>query len=219
MTKSATVERGRFFLVVLSKPSIRAVSCSPRVLSQTIIVLIPADHHDQSFRTTSRQKDRLLLCDATEANVPPQQQFNISRIIKTEGTTSRDVNDVRMYTANGERKERNSSENLFLQRWVDMPRHLQFNPHIRTGYRPLMTVRQCIGSLFYIHNETVNIMTHGKHSDLSTSNLLVILKGTFISYLRNELLLCACFHLFIATRKMMHKTIQKKKIKKMIYKK
>ncbi|XP_035736155.1 progestin and adipoQ receptor family member 4-like [Vespa mandarinia] len=66
-----------------------------------------------------------------------------------------------MYTANGERKERNSSENLFLRRWVDMPRHLQFNPHIHTGYRPLMTVRQCIGSLFYIHNETVNIMTHG----------------------------------------------------------
>ncbi|XP_043260974.1 progestin and adipoQ receptor family member 4 [Colletes gigas] len=48
-----------------------------------------------------------------------------------------------------------------LRRWSDMPQHLQFNPHIRTGYRPLMTVRQCLGSLFYIHNETVNIMTHG----------------------------------------------------------
>ncbi|XP_033322430.2 progestin and adipoQ receptor family member 4 [Megalopta genalis] len=52
--------------------------------------------------------------------------------------------------------------NVFLLReWSDMPKHLQFNPHIRTGYRPLMTVRQCLGSLFYLHNETVNIMTHG----------------------------------------------------------
>ncbi|XP_053976861.1 progestin and adipoQ receptor family member 4 [Hylaeus volcanicus] len=50
---------------------------------------------------------------------------------------------------------------LLLRRWSDMPKHLQFNPHIRTGYRPLMTVRQCLGSLFYIHNETVNITTHG----------------------------------------------------------
>ncbi|XP_020291556.1 progestin and adipoQ receptor family member 4 [Pseudomyrmex gracilis] len=50
---------------------------------------------------------------------------------------------------------------LLLRRWSDMPRHLQFNPHILTGYRPLMTIRQCLGSLFYIHNETVNILTHG----------------------------------------------------------
>ncbi|XP_076758963.1 progestin and adipoQ receptor family member 4 [Xylocopa sonorina] len=48
-----------------------------------------------------------------------------------------------------------------LRRWSDMPQHLQFNPHIQTGYRPLMTVGQCLRSLFYIHNETVNIMTHG----------------------------------------------------------
>ncbi|CAD1469349.1 unnamed protein product [Heterotrigona itama] len=48
-----------------------------------------------------------------------------------------------------------------LRRWSDMPQHLQFNPHILTGYRPLMTIGQCLRSLFYIHNETVNIMTHG----------------------------------------------------------
>ncbi|XP_015588418.1 progestin and adipoQ receptor family member 4 [Cephus cinctus] len=42
-----------------------------------------------------------------------------------------------------------------------MPRHLQFNPHIRSGYRPLMTIRGCLGSLFYLHNETINILTHG----------------------------------------------------------
>ncbi|XP_006625123.1 progestin and adipoQ receptor family member 4 isoform X1 [Apis dorsata] len=56
---------------------------------------------------------------------------------------------------------RSESGIRLLQKWSDMPQHLQFNPHIRTGYRPLMTVAQCLGSLFYIHNETVNILTHG----------------------------------------------------------
>ena len=55
-----------------------------------------------------------------------------------------------------------SAKVLLLRRWSEMPRHLQFNPHILTGYRPLMTIRQCLGSLFYVHNETVNILTHGE---------------------------------------------------------
>lgn len=46
--------------------------------------------------------------------------------------------------------------------WKDMPRHLQFNPHIHTGYRPLMTFDECLCSLFYWHNETINIFSHGK---------------------------------------------------------
>ncbi|KYN17669.1 Progestin and adipoQ receptor family member 4, partial [Trachymyrmex cornetzi] len=56
-----------------------------------------------------------------------------------------------------------TSAKVLLLRWSEMPRHLQFNPHILTGYRPLMTIRQCLGSLFYIHNETVNILTHELH--------------------------------------------------------
>ncbi|KAL7639467.1 UNVERIFIED_CONTAM: hypothetical protein RMT77_009968 [Armadillidium vulgare] len=43
----------------------------------------------------------------------------------------------------------------------ELPKHLQFNPYIETGYRPLLSVWECIQSLFYIHNETVNIITHG----------------------------------------------------------
>ncbi|XP_076241097.1 progestin and adipoQ receptor family member 4 [Calliopsis andreniformis] len=57
--------------------------------------------------------------------------------------------------------QQEKSKICLLRRWSDMPKHLQFNPHIHTGYRPLMTVGQCLGSLFYIHNETVNIITHG----------------------------------------------------------
>ncbi|KAG8296371.1 Progestin and adipoQ receptor member 4 [Homalodisca vitripennis] len=46
--------------------------------------------------------------------------------------------------------------------WQDMPRHLQFNPYIHTGYRPILSVWGSIHSLFYMHNETINIVTHGE---------------------------------------------------------
>ncbi|XP_066581171.1 progestin and adipoQ receptor family member 4 [Prorops nasuta] len=43
-----------------------------------------------------------------------------------------------------------------------MPLHLQFNQHIHTGYRPLsLTPRESLSTIFYVHNETVNILTHG----------------------------------------------------------
>ncbi|VVC94484.1 unnamed protein product [Leptidea sinapis] len=48
-----------------------------------------------------------------------------------------------------------------LLHWRDMPKHLQFNPYVLTGYRPLQDVSGCIRSLFYFHNETINILTHG----------------------------------------------------------
>lgn len=48
-----------------------------------------------------------------------------------------------------------------LLRLHDVPFHLQFNRYIFTGYRPLMTSWQCLKSLFYWHNETINILTHG----------------------------------------------------------
>ncbi|KAK0085403.1 hypothetical protein PV325_005275 [Microctonus aethiopoides] len=62
-----------------------------------------------------------------------------------------------------------------LKNWNDMPRHLQFNPHIKTGYRPLTNFTGCVKSLFYLHNETVNILTHGLatlHILLTVPNLL-----------------------------------------------
>ncbi|KAL1506490.1 hypothetical protein ABEB36_005846 [Hypothenemus hampei] len=42
----------------------------------------------------------------------------------------------------------------------DMPPHLQFNPHILEGYRPLQSPLGCIRSAFQWHNESVNIITH-----------------------------------------------------------
>ncbi|XP_049776789.1 progestin and adipoQ receptor family member 4 isoform X3 [Schistocerca cancellata] len=56
-----------------------------------------------------------------------------------------------------------------LLRFRDMPAHLRFNPHIRAGYRPLQGVRGCLASLFYLHNETINILTHGALPAISAS--------------------------------------------------
>lgn len=53
--------------------------------------------------------------------------------------------------------------------WADMPQHLQFNPYVLTGYRPLQTVRGCMYSLFYWHNETINILTHGELFSFGTT--------------------------------------------------
>ncbi|KAK1794412.1 hypothetical protein P4O66_011296 [Electrophorus voltai] len=41
------------------------------------------------------------------------------------------------------------------------PPHLQFNKYVLTGYRPVSTCKECLRSLFYMHNEFGNIYTHG----------------------------------------------------------
>lgn len=50
--------------------------------------------------------------------------------------------------------------------YSDMPPHLQFNPYITSGYRPILDAWGCVRSLCYVHNETVNIFTHGKFEKL-----------------------------------------------------
>lgn len=69
-------------------------------------------------------------------------------------------------------EEKSSSKQCSLHLWSkkallkrnDLPKHLQFNPYIETGYRPLLSAWGCLMSLFYFHNETINIITHGKSS-------------------------------------------------------
>ncbi|XP_070566614.1 progestin and adipoQ receptor family member 4-like [Ptychodera flava] len=41
-----------------------------------------------------------------------------------------------------------------------MPDHLRFNRFVLTGYRPLMSVVGCLYSLFYFHNESINVYSH-----------------------------------------------------------
>lgn len=59
-----------------------------------------------------------------------------------------------------EKKEKERKENG--RRLEDMPEHLRFNPFILSSYRsPEQTTLQCIKSICSLHNETVNIFTHG----------------------------------------------------------
>ncbi|KAI1278727.1 Progestin and adipoQ receptor family member 4 [Halotydeus destructor] len=59
---------------------------------------------------------------------------------------------------------------------TDVPKYLRFNPYILTGYRsPQLTYSQCLYSLCYFHNETLNIMTH------------VISLAIFVVYMPNQI--------------------------------
>ncbi|CAH1406715.1 unnamed protein product [Nezara viridula] len=47
-----------------------------------------------------------------------------------------------------------------LLRRGEVPPHLQFNPYVLAGYRPLLGLWGSLCSLCYLHNETVNILSH-----------------------------------------------------------
>lgn len=53
-----------------------------------------------------------------------------------------------------------------------IPAHLRFNKYVLTHYRPPTNFIGCLKSLFYLHNETVNILTHGKIHVSPNSKLL-----------------------------------------------
>lgn len=57
---------------------------------------------------------------------------------------------------------KSAEKNRKLLKLEEMPVHLQFNKYVHDGYREIQNVYGCIKSLFYFHNETVNIITHGK---------------------------------------------------------
>ncbi|CAB4390142.1 unnamed protein product [Rhizophagus irregularis] len=47
-----------------------------------------------------------------------------------------------------------------LLHFEELPKEWQENPYIRSGYRFLSTKKQCLQSIFWLHNETCNIWTH-----------------------------------------------------------
>lgn len=60
------------------------------------------------------------------------------------------------------RKTRNRKQLVTVK---EVPAYLQFNQYILNGYRPPnLSYKDCLKSLFYFHNESVNIFTHGKVS-------------------------------------------------------
>lgn len=119
-------------------------------------------------------------------NGPKKRKKSIERICDNELITDKAELNVLSDTKGSETKNANVGEHckgkktekvgpvedgedtsvgtVELLHWRDMPQHLQFNPYVLTGYRPLQTWAGCLRSLFYFHNETINILTHGELS-------------------------------------------------------
>lgn len=67
--------------------------------------------------------------------------------------------------------------------WEDLPQWMQTDPYIRRGYRrQLDSFEACLRSIFYLHNESVNIWSHLA----PTLAYLVVLLATDISTLRDS---------------------------------
>ena len=48
-----------------------------------------------------------------------------------------------------------------------IPDHLRFYQYVHTGYRVDLSTWECIKSLFYLHNESFNVYSHGKYANYS----------------------------------------------------
>ena len=79
-------------------------------------------------------------------------------------TTAEDNKNVSAAAINNDKK------NCKLLKIHQIPSHLRFNKYVLTHYRPTTNFIGCLKSLFYLHNETVNILTHGKYH----YNLLIL---------------------------------------------
>ena len=56
-----------------------------------------------------------------------------------------------------------------------LPSHLRSNRFIHTGYRMNLSTWQCFKSLFYFHNESFNIYSHGKNIFNWAVNIIIVL--------------------------------------------
>ena len=61
-----------------------------------------------------------------------------------------------------------------------IPTHLRFNRFVLSHYRAPTDWKGCIMSLGYMHNETINILTHGKTHQYPTTPIICILLILFM---------------------------------------
>ncbi|XP_065210008.1 progestin and adipoQ receptor family member 3-like [Planococcus citri] len=54
----------------------------------------------------------------------------------------------------------NTKHSIKLLSVCDVPHYLAFNQNIRKGYRSTLSLQQCIASIFWLTNETINIWSH-----------------------------------------------------------
>lgn len=102
--------------------------------------------------TTTTTRRRVFVADDGDA----KEEQDKERKKNEEGECSGKTDDKAVQCNSAEESA------IMLQDWKEMPRYLQFNPYVLTGYRPLQNVSECFASLFYFHNETFNILTHGE---------------------------------------------------------
>lgn len=78
---------------------------------------------------------------------------------------------VRSFIFRTDSNEQSSATSYFKERQfcnykiTDVPEHLRFNKFILNGYRSTLNFKESLLSLFYIHNESTNIYSHGKDFD------------------------------------------------------
>ncbi|XP_064120384.1 progestin and adipoQ receptor family member 4-like isoform X1 [Macrobrachium nipponense] len=125
-----------------------------------------------SSAVINEDKSGLADCVETAADASDIRQRTVHEKLKNSNFTS--IANGSVTSADGEKNNQCSNNNkgssqctfhLWSRKALlnrkDIPKHLQFNPYIETGYRPLLSMWGCIMSLFYFHNETINIITHG----------------------------------------------------------
>ena len=71
--------------------------------------------------------------------------------------------ETKKWIRSGSKNQRSKkNSNWKLLQINQIPSHLRFNKYVLSHYRPETNWIGCVKSLFYLHNETVNILTHGK---------------------------------------------------------
>jgi hypothetical protein len=108
---------------------------------------------------TKHQHSQSLLAGGTSIRISNEGSFIYERVDDEDQVYSHYEDTAKKCLNDNESPKRKKN----LLHFRDMPPHLQFNPYIFTGYRPLLTFWGSINSLFYLHNETINILTHGKY--------------------------------------------------------
>lgn len=101
----------------------------------------------------------------------PKKRKKSLEIFDSEGRERSEPSVFPLAPVSQDEAARATEPGVQLLHWRDMPQHLQFNPYVLTGYRPLQSLAGCVCSLFYFHNETINILTHGKSIYLLLHNL------------------------------------------------
>ena len=128
-----------------------------------IITLSHSTSHKDSFiMNGTQQNNQWKLNSTTNMSIG-----NNKRKLKDDGISAKQI---------GRPLERSEviSDSKKLLTLHQIPAHLRFNRFVLSHYRAPTNWKGCIMSLGYMHNETINILTHGKASSyVSTLHIII----------------------------------------------